>query len=187
MRNVCLFIENDPASAPQNRQRLSSSPLRKRTMRIIPAALLAAAVLSRAAPNQELLSSYGKLPLAFEENRGQAQAGVSYLSRTRNGVVLLRPGGVALQSMDGKTTTHEFRGRRHGEGSREASRSCPASPATWWAMKAVGSAMFRIMPAVRYASVYPGIDAVFHGNQTDLEYDFVLSPGADPEPDPDRV
>ena len=34
--------------------------------------------------------------------------------------------------------------------------------------------------SVRYRSVYPGIDAVFHGNQKHAEYDFVLSPGADP-------
>jgi Beta-propeller repeat len=34
---------------------------------------------------------------------------------------------------------------------------------------------------VRYAKVYPGIDLVFHGNQSCLEHDFVLHPGADAE------
>jgi hypothetical protein len=34
---------------------------------------------------------------------------------------------------------------------------------------------------VRYASVYPGVDLVYYGNQGQLEYDFVVSPGADPE------
>jgi len=34
---------------------------------------------------------------------------------------------------------------------------------------------------VRYRNVYPGIDAVFHGNASDLEYDFVVSPGANPD------
>ncbi|MDD5034636.1 MAG: SBBP repeat-containing protein [Methylococcaceae bacterium] len=33
---------------------------------------------------------------------------------------------------------------------------------------------------VRYASVYPGIDLVYYGNQRQLEYDFVVNPGADP-------
>ena len=33
---------------------------------------------------------------------------------------------------------------------------------------------------VRYAQVYPGIDLVYYGTQSQLEYDFVLSPGADP-------
>ena len=34
--------------------------------------------------------------------------------------------------------------------------------------------------AVRYKGVYPGVDAVFYGNQQHLEYDFVVAPGADP-------
>jgi len=33
---------------------------------------------------------------------------------------------------------------------------------------------------VRYHAVYPGIDVVYYGNPTRLEYDFVLAPGADP-------
>src|SRR5205823_12924221 len=34
---------------------------------------------------------------------------------------------------------------------------------------------------VRYRSVYPGIDLVYHGWQEQLEYDFVMAPGADPK------
>ena len=33
---------------------------------------------------------------------------------------------------------------------------------------------------VKYAQVYPGIDVVYYGNQKELEYDFVVAPGADP-------
>ena len=33
---------------------------------------------------------------------------------------------------------------------------------------------------VRYRNVYDGIDLVYYGNQSGLEYDFVVSPGADP-------
>ena len=33
---------------------------------------------------------------------------------------------------------------------------------------------------VRYSSLYPGIDLVFYGNNRELEYDLVVSPGADP-------
>jgi len=36
---------------------------------------------------------------------------------------------------------------------------------------------------VRYRNVYPGIDLVYYGNQGgQLEYDFVVAPGADPSP-----
>ena len=33
---------------------------------------------------------------------------------------------------------------------------------------------------VRYREVYPGIDLVYYGNEGQLEYDFVVTPGADP-------
>jgi hypothetical protein len=33
---------------------------------------------------------------------------------------------------------------------------------------------------VRYREIYPGIDLVFYGNSGALEYDFIVSPGADP-------
>ncbi len=32
---------------------------------------------------------------------------------------------------------------------------------------------------VRYANVYPGVDLIYYGNQRQLEYDFVVKPGAD--------
>ncbi|MGA8765119.1 MAG: SBBP repeat-containing protein [Candidatus Sulfotelmatobacter sp.] len=34
---------------------------------------------------------------------------------------------------------------------------------------------------VKYAGVYPGVDLVYYGNQKQLEYDFVVAPGADPK------
>jgi fibronectin type 3 domain-containing protein len=34
---------------------------------------------------------------------------------------------------------------------------------------------------VQYQGVYPGVDLVYYGNQNQLEYDFVVKPGADPE------
>ena len=33
---------------------------------------------------------------------------------------------------------------------------------------------------VNYANVYPGVDLVYYGKQGQLEYDFVVQPGADP-------
>jgi hypothetical protein len=33
---------------------------------------------------------------------------------------------------------------------------------------------------VKYQGVYPGVDLVYYGNQRELEYDFVVAPGADP-------
>jgi hypothetical protein len=38
----------------------------------------------------------------------------------------------------------------------------------------------RTYSKVRQKGVYPGIDLVWHGNQQQLEYDFVVAPGANP-------
>jgi hypothetical protein len=35
---------------------------------------------------------------------------------------------------------------------------------------------------VRYSGVYPGVDLVYYGNHQQLEYDFVVAPGADTKP-----
>jgi hypothetical protein len=34
---------------------------------------------------------------------------------------------------------------------------------------------------LRYRDVYPGIDLVYYGTQRQLEYDFIISPGAGPK------
>jgi hypothetical protein len=35
--------------------------------------------------------------------------------------------------------------------------------------------------SVRYAQVYPDIDIVYHARDGQLEYDFVVAPGGDPQ------
>ena len=47
------------------------------------------------------------------------------------------------------------------------------SPADW-------QTAVRTFGGVRYGSVWPGIDVAFHGTRQRLEYDYILSPGADP-------
>jgi hypothetical protein len=147
--------------------------------------LVAVASLLTATPalpgtNPAVVNSYGKVPLSFEENRGQAAAGIRYLSRTHNGTVLLRPGSAALESGAGETITMRFAGS-------------PAAAVPAGEQKLPGRTSYllgnerdwiRDVPnysSVRYAAVYPGIDAVFHSNQKQLEYDFVLRAGADPD------
>ena len=33
-----------------------------------------------------------------------------------------------------------------------------------------------------YRAVYPGVDLAYYGNQRELEHDFIVAPGADPDP-----
>ncbi|HEY7388336.1 MAG TPA: SBBP repeat-containing protein, partial [Bryobacteraceae bacterium] len=144
-----------------------------------PAAFLAIAVpFLLTAANPAISASYGKLPLSFEENRGQAPSGVSYLSRIERGAVYLRRGSVALESGGATTIAMRFVG------------AAPVAPEGEQKLPGITSYLIgdkrewiRDVPnyaSVRYAAVYPGIDAVFHGNNKQLEYDFVLRPGADP-------
>jgi len=39
----------------------------------------------------------------------------------------------------------------------------------------------RFFGRVRYHGIYDGVDVVYYGNEEKLEYDFVVSPGGDPE------
>ena len=37
------------------------------------------------------------------------------------------------------------------------------------------------MREVSYSQVYPGVNLAFHGQQRQLEFDFIVAPGADPK------
>ncbi len=57
--------------------------------------------------------------------------------------------------------------------------NCPALPTTCWGATApTGPSTYYAKASSR--NVYPGIDLVYYGTQGQLEYDFVLSPQADP-------
>ena len=56
----------------------------------------------------------------------------------------------------------------------------PARSITSSATIRSGGAGLPTYAQVRYQDVYPGIDLVYYGNQRELEYDFVVAPGADP-------
>jgi hypothetical protein len=136
---------------------------------------------------------YGKLPLTFEANRGQTHGEVNFISRgkgytaslTAGGMVLsLRTGSVAKQpSASGRTsTTLQFRllGASKnpvavGEDPQvgKVNYFMGSDPAQW-------HTNVPTFGRVRYRNVYPGIDLIYYGNHRQLEYDFAVSPGADP-------
>src|ERR1035437_8793625 len=128
------------------------------------------------------------VPLSFEANQGQTDSQVKFLSHgdgyslflTSNEVVftLRTPAGV-------EAPPSVFRMELLG-----AERNAQVSGAD----KLPGAANYYIgndpkkwrsgittYGKVKYQSIYPGIDAVFYGNQRQLEYDFVVAPGADPK------
>lgn len=150
-------------------------------------AVLAAVALASFAPRARApLAAHARpmpFPIAFEPNRGQADAGVDFLSRAPGYTVLLKDGDATLVTSD-TDGAHRVRMRvagrhatAHGAGvdalPGRANYLIGSDPARWQ----TDVATYR---KVRYDDVYDGVDLVYYGNSGQLEYDFVVAPGADP-------
>jgi beta-propeller repeat-containing protein len=151
---------------------------------------LAGFLLPAAAATQARVSeTYGKLPLHFEVNRGQTDKDVRFLSRgpgyslylTANEAVLVlaKPDAKAQGSslalrmgLVGAAREHAVSGLDAQPG--KANYFIGKDPAKW-------RTNIPTFAKVHYRDVYPGIDLLYYGNQRQLEYDFVVAPGADPK------
>ena len=131
------------------------------------------------------LVNYGKLPMSFEENRGQADANVRFLSQGKDYSILLAPSQVSLNLRSAGKAQHStirmsFPGAKSspvlagGEPQKAISSYFIGNDPTKWVTGAPNFAR------VRYRELYPGVDLAFYGNQGQLEYDFVVAPGANP-------
>jgi hypothetical protein len=176
----------------------------------------------------KILDSYGKLPLSFEANHGQADGRVKFLSRT-GGYTLFLTGDEAVFAMRGKkakksspqglkpaslsdsggtTKTMPFSKTVSGTSSSGDDAATEDTTGSVLRMKLrnanpaakvtgldelAGTSNYFIgndpakwhggVPTyakVKYEGIYSGIDLVYYGNQRQLEYDFIVAPGADP-------
>ena len=147
-------------------------------------------------------TNYGKLPLVFEANQGQADPQVRFLSRgsgytaflTSGSMVLsLRPtkvpplqqtGVVATTSkvLPAAITTMQFRLLGAAKNPAVVGEDQQAGRVNYFIGNDPASWRTNVptYARVRYKNVYPGIDLVYYGNHRQLEYDFVISPRADP-------
>ena len=140
---------------------------------------------SAAARDNRPAAKFLNAPLSFEPNQGQAASPVQFLSRGSGYALYLAPGQIVLKLA------------RQSPASADTLRMSLAganfkAPAVGVARQTgVVSYFFGNDPKqwrtgiptygkVDYAGVYPGVDLVFYGNQRELEYDFVVAPGADP-------
>ena len=118
-------------------------------------------------------------PRYFERNRGQADASIRYLARTPAYVQLFADDGISWESYDGAPPVRmTFAGARRGttaEGmdrrSIRVSYLLGKDQNRW--IRGVES-----FGRIRYSDLYSGIAAEFRHSNSDLEYDFVVSPGA---------
>jgi uncharacterized protein (TIGR03437 family) len=118
------------------------------------------------------------LPLAFEPNSGQTDHRVRYLARGPQGTLWLTRDEAVLGTRQGALRVRLEGGSRNPN--LEAEDALPGK--TNYFIGKDSSRWRHDIPLfgkVRYRGVYPGIDVVFYGNPNDLEYDFVLAPGAD--------
>lgn len=152
-----------------------------------------------------VLSSYARLPLSFEENLGQSDPAVKFLARgngytvflTGNEAVLRLERPVPASALTGKLppTLAEVRQSAKPENAvvRLSLKGANSAPkiAAGPAQEGVSNYLIGNDPtrwhrnvshfaSVKYHDVYPNIDLVYHGSQKQLEQDFVLAPGADP-------
>jgi beta-propeller repeat-containing protein len=162
---------------------------------------------SRPTTNSGVKQDFGKLAMSFELNEGQAGPGVKFLSRGNHYNVFLtsteavialsktspgneigrgrapyKPGqtkaGTAVQGIDvvrmklmNANSKAEIVGLNELPG--KSNYFFGNNPANWRR----GVSHFE---RVNYRNVYPGVDLVYYGNQRQLEYDFVVAPGASP-------
>src|SRR5208337_2795463 len=145
------------------------------------------------------LKSYRALPMSFEMNQGQTDRTIRFLARGQGYAIFLKPSEalLALQPAGQETRVPE----KAGMPPRPAYRALkmrieganPSAPATGLhRLPGISNYFIGNDPSrwrthiptyekVQFENVRPGINLVYYGNQRQLEYDFVLSPGAKPE------
>src|ERR1022692_3944488 len=183
------------AASPDNkRQAAPAAPRQAGTgAPVVPAENPRALPLSTNRPEAKLMS----VPLSFEPNQGQAASAVQFLSRGSGYALFLTPGKVVLNLERQQPAPAAAAGHTPEAASVDTLRISliGASPKTG----AVGLAPqpgvvsyfigndpknwrsgIPTYDKVNYAQIYPGVDLVVYGNQRQLEYDFVVAPGAHP-------
>ena len=136
--------------------------------------------------------SYGKVPLSFEANQGQTDARVKFLAHGSGYSLALMEGEVVLNLErqqagipGGRPKPSVDTLRMKLAGANGSAAVTGAEPLPGVVSYFIGNDPQQWRPGiptygkVNYAQVYPGVDLVFYGNQRQLEYDFVVSAGAD--------
>jgi hypothetical protein len=167
---------------------------RGRASHLAESATVPVPVKSKLSATSRLQDGYGNLPLSFEANQGQTDSRVKFLARGE-GYALFLTSDEAVLALRKGTSSNE---RRVGHQANAAALRMSLSGIN----PRVGISGVDELPGksnylvgndrahwhtgvanyarVRYQRVYPGIDLIYYGNQRQLEYDFVLDPGADP-------
>jgi hypothetical protein len=156
---------------------------RRACARTLLAVAVASAPFSLAAATATvgLAEAYGRLPMTFEPNRGQAPRDARFIARSGGHGLAIGDDAVAiaLASNDARAIVLRFAGARTGalEPEQKLESTSNYFIGNDPSRHLVGVPNFG---AVRRHSLYRGIDVRYYGNQRQLEYDLIVAPGADP-------
>lgn len=128
------------------------------------------------------------LPISFEENHGQVDSQVRYLAHAGNGTIYFEPSETVLTvlSHDSQKKPELSVLRLKWIGANSSPQMSAEHPLPGKINYLIGhdpSQWHTGIPTyerVRYASLFPGVDAVFYGKGSQIEYDLLLTPGVDP-------
>jgi hypothetical protein len=135
-----------------------------------------------------LIAGYGQLPLSFEANHGQADEPVRFLARGRGYGLFLTPTESVLalhRSKEASAPPVVVRMKLLRANPRAAVKGRELLPGK--SNHFIGNDPSKWQTdvpqyaRVEYEDVYPGVSLTYYGNQGQLEYDFVVAPGADPK------
>ena len=152
-------------------------------------ALLSVALVANAAAAQDtqarriVVHGYSKLPLAFEANGGQAPSQVRFLARGPGYQVFLTGYEAVLALAQAAGAGAALRMKLSGANPTAVTGEDPLPGKSNYFIGSDPKQWRSNLPnyaKVRYHGVYEGVDLVYYGNPGQLEYDFVVAPGADP-------
>jgi hypothetical protein len=145
--------------------------------------LAAASSATDQASHAKIASEYLKLPMTFELNEGQTDPQVKALSRgSRYGLFLTSNESVFVVAPGKEESVVRVRTLGSNPAAKVSGVDRLSSVSNYFVGK--DQSKWRKGVAnygrVKYDSIYPGIDLIYYGNQQQLEYDYVVAPGADP-------
>ncbi len=122
-----------------------------------------------------------KLPIVFEPNLGRWTPDIRFAARIGDYRVLLSPKGAVLSASESpRSLSISLVGANAKAQISGDDRLRCRTNYFLGNRKEQWRTGVENYGRVRYSSVYPGIDMIYYGAGRDLEYDFVIAPGADP-------
>jgi len=114
----------------------------------------------------------------LKPNLGQTSPAVNFLSRWIGHTLFLTAAETTLRSGGSVWKLHLIGANPHAE-------ALGLDPLQTYCHYLIGGPQdwhtgLQVYSHVEYQNVYPGVDLVYHGDQTRVQYDLVLNPGADP-------